>query len=106
IVVQSGEISARVRSIQNHGRDIEIARPGMRTAINLPDLSIGEDGIQRGHVVTVHSLGSPQATIDVLLERSSRLKRNSPAARPIKNGSSVQVHFGTDRIAAKITLLD
>ena len=78
----------------------------MRTAINLPDLSIGEDGIQRGHVVTVHSLGSPQATIDVLLERSSRLKRNSPAARPIKNGSSVQVHFGTDRIAAKITLLD
>src|SRR5207248_10740036 len=78
----------------------------MRTAINLPDLSIGENGIQRGDIITVDSLGSPQATIDVLLERSSRLKRNSPAARPIKNGSSVQVRFGTGRIAAKITLLD
>jgi selenocysteine-specific elongation factor len=106
VVVQLRNAAARVRSIQNHGRDVEIAQPGMRTAINLPDLSIGEHGIQRGDVVTVHSLGSPHATIDVLLERSSRLKRNSPAARPIKNGSSVQVHFGTARIAAKITLLD
>jgi selenocysteine-specific elongation factor len=106
VIVQPRNISARVRSIQNHGRDVEIAQPGMRTAINLPDLSIGENGIQRGDVVTVQSLGSPHATIDVLLERSSRLKRNSPAARPIKNGSSVQVHFGTGRIAAKIILLD
>jgi len=106
VVVQPGEISARVRSIQNHGRDIEIAQPGMRTAINLPDLSIGENGMQRGDLITVPGLGSPHATIDVLLERSSRLKRNSPAARPIKNGSSIQVHFGTGRLAAKITLLD
>jgi selenocysteine-specific elongation factor len=106
VVVQPEEISARVRSIQNHGRDVEIARPGMRTAINLPDLSIGENGMQRGDLVTVPGLGSPHATIDVLLERSSRLMRNSPAARPIKNGSSIQVHFGTGRIAAKITLLD
>ncbi len=75
-------------------------------AINLPDLSIGENGIQRGDIITVHSLGSPHATIDVLLEKSSRLKRNSPAARSIKNGTSVQVHFGTGRVAAKITLLD
>jgi selenocysteine-specific elongation factor len=106
VVVQPGEISARVRSIQNHGRDIEIAQPGMRTAINLPDLSIGEHGIQRGDLITVPGIGSPHATIDALLERSSRLKRNSTAARPIKNGSFVQVHFGTHRIAAKITLLD
>jgi selenocysteine-specific elongation factor len=106
LFVQPRNVSARVRSIQNHGRDVEIAQPGMRTAINLPDLSIGDNGIQRGDIITVDSLGSPQATIDVLLERSSRLKRNSPAARPIKNGSSVQVHFGTGRIAAKITLLD
>jgi selenocysteine-specific elongation factor len=106
VFVQPRNVSARVRSIQNHGRDVEIAQPGMRTAINLPDLSRGENGIQRGDIITVDSLGSPQATIDVLLERSSRLRRNSPAARPIKNGGSVQVHFGTGRIAAKITLLD
>jgi selenocysteine-specific elongation factor len=106
VVVQPRNVSARVRSIQNHGRDVDIAHPGMRTAINLPDLSIGENGIRRGDLITVDSLGSPRATMDVLLERSLRLKRNSPAARPIQNGSSVQVHFGTGRIAAKTTLLD
>jgi selenocysteine-specific elongation factor len=106
VLVQPGNVSARVRSIQNHGRDVEIAQPGMRTAINLPDFSIGENGIQRGDIITVDSLGSPQATIDVFLERSSRLKRNSPGARPIKNGGSVQVHFGTGRVAAKIKLLE
>ena len=106
VFVQPGNVSARVRSIQNHGRDVEIAQPGMRTAINLPDFSIGENGIQRGDIITVDSLGSPQATIDVFLERSSRLKRNSPGGRPIKNGGSVQVHFGTGRVAAKIKLLE
>ena len=106
VFVQPRNVSARVRSIQNHGCDVEIAQPGMRTAINLPDFSIGENGIQRGDIITVDSLGSPRATIDVFLERSSRLKRNSSAARPIKNGGSVQVHFGTGRITAKIKLLD
>jgi selenocysteine-specific elongation factor len=104
VVVQPRNVSARVRSIQNHGRDIEMAQPGMRTAMNLPDVSIGEKEMQRGDLITVQSLGSPNAMIDVLIERSPRLKRNSPAARQIKGGSSVQVHFGTSRMAAKITL--
>src|SRR5437899_8799260 len=78
----------------------------MRTAMNLPDVSIGEKEMQRGDLITVQGLGNPNAIIDVLIERSPRLKRNSPAARPIKNGSSVQVHFGTSRTAAKITLFD
>ena len=106
VVVQPRNTSARVRSIQNHGRDIEMAHPGMRTAMNLPDVSIGENGIQRGDLITTEDLGSPTAIFDVLVERLPRLKRNSPAARPIKNGSAVQVHFGTSRTAAKITLFD
>ena len=72
--------------------------------MNLPDVSIRENEIQRGNLITVESLGRPNAMIDVLIERSPRLKRNSPAARPIRDGSSVQVHFGTGRTAAKTTL--
>jgi selenocysteine-specific elongation factor len=83
-----------------------MVQPGMRTAMNLPDVSIGEKEMQRGDLITVQGLGSPKTMIDVLVERSPRLKRNSPAARPIKNGSSVQVHFGTTRISSKITLLN
>jgi selenocysteine-specific elongation factor len=106
ILVQPRQISARVRTIQNHGRDIEIGQPRMRTAMNVPDVSIGKNGVQRGDLMTIEGLGSASAMIDALVERSPRLKRNSAAARPIKNGSSIQVHFGTCRTAARITLLD
>src|SRR6476619_1659548 len=58
VVVQPRNISARIRSIQNHGRDIELAQPGMRTAMNLPDVSIGEKEMQRGDLITVQSLSS------------------------------------------------
>src|SRR6266550_5433796 len=78
VVVQPRNLSARIRSIQNHGRDLEIAQPGMRIAMNLPDLSVGENGIQRGDVITLREGGSPHATIDVLIERSPRVNRNSP----------------------------
>jgi selenocysteine-specific elongation factor len=105
VFVQPRNIPVRVRSIQNHGRDVEIAEAGMRTAMNVPDLSIGESGIQRGDLITLQSLGSARSEMDVLVHRSARLKRNSGAARTIRNGSSVQVHFGTSRIAAKIVFL-
>ena len=106
VFVQPRNIPARVRSVQNHGREVEFAQAGMRTALNVPDLSIGENGIQRGDLVTVQSLGRPSSTLDVLVERSARLKRNSVAARAIRNGSSVQVHFGTAHTAARVALLD
>jgi selenocysteine-specific elongation factor len=83
-----------------------MAQPGMRTAMNLPDVSIGEKEMQRGDLIAVQSFGRPNAIIDVLVERSPRLKRNSPAARPVKDGNSVKVHFGTSRTAAKITLFE
>jgi selenocysteine-specific elongation factor len=106
VVIQSRNLSARVRSIQSHGRDSETACPGMRTAINLPDLPVGPDGIERGDVVTIADLGGVTDTFDIVLEKSARLNRNSSAARPLKNGSSAHIHFGTSRVRAKISLLN
>src|ERR1700746_2091645 len=40
IVVQPGNLQGRIRSIQSHGADREFAEPGMRTAINLPDIAV------------------------------------------------------------------
>jgi selenocysteine-specific elongation factor len=106
VVVEPRNVSARVRSIQSHGRDLHVTEPGMRTAINLPDLSIDENGVKRGDLITVHDIGNAHPTMDVLLERSARLNRNTPAARPIKSDSSVHFHFGTSRTVAKIVLLN
>jgi len=117
VVIQPQNFDARIRSIQSHGYEVEYAQPGMRTAINLPDVGIG-DGlgqIKRGDVITVAdpsaSLWASHAsrassTLVVLLEKSHRLKPKDPAARPLKNGTSVNLHHGTSRFPAKIYLLD
>jgi selenocysteine-specific elongation factor len=103
IVVQPGNLQGRIRSIQSHGRDLEVAEPGMRTAVSLPDFSVEQ--INRGRVVTVPDFAPAGRTVIALLEKSPRLARESPGARPLKSGSSVYLHHGTSRIAAKITLL-
>jgi selenocysteine-specific elongation factor len=108
VVVQPQNLEVRIRSIQSHSCELESAKPGMRTAINLPDVAIGAspEQIKRGGVITSLDLGRSSSTLDVLLEKSRRLGRKDPAARPLKNGSSVYVHHGTARFSAKIALLE
>ena len=102
IVVQPGNLQTRIRSIQSHGRELDVAEPGMRTAINLPDISVEQ--ISRGNVVTIADFAPANSTLITLLEKSPRLSRENPSARPLKSGSSVYLHHGTSRTAAKITL--
>src|SRR6266516_1714922 len=106
IIVQPQDFEARIRSIQSHGSELECAQPGMRTAINLPDVAIGKGPgqINRGDVITVDDLGKSGASLIVVLEKSSRLHPKEPAARPLKNGMSVYLHHGTCRFPAKINL--
>jgi selenocysteine-specific elongation factor len=103
IIVYPTNLETRIRSIQSHGLELDVAEPGMRTAINLPDIPL--DQVKRGDVVTVRGLGAPGSALVVLLEKSSRLGRQDhTVARPLKNGSFVYVHHGTSRIAARIAL--
>jgi selenocysteine-specific elongation factor len=102
IVVQPGNLQTRIRSIQSHGRELEVAEPGMRTAISLPDVSVEQ--ISRGNVVTIADFAPANSTLIALLEKSLRLPRENPGARPLKSGSSVYVHHGTSRIVAKMVL--
>jgi selenocysteine-specific elongation factor len=102
IVVQPGTLQTRIRSIQSHGRELEVAEPGMRTAINLPDVSVEQ--ISRGKVVTISDFEPANSTLIALLEKSPRVSRENPDARPLKSGSSVYLHHGTSRIAAKLLL--
>ena len=104
VVVQPGNLPTRIRSMQSHGRELEVAEPGMRTAINLPDVSVEQ--ISRGNIVTIADFAPANSTIIALLEKSPRIPRENPGARPLKSASSVYLHHGTSRTAAKITLLE
>jgi selenocysteine-specific elongation factor len=108
IVVQPQNFEARIRSIQSHGSELESAQPGMRTAINLPDVEIGDapGRIKCGDVISVVDLGRSSTSLIVLLEKSPRLGRKDVAARPLKNWASVYLHHGTSRFPAKINLLE
>ena len=104
IVVYPGNLETRIRSIQSHGHERDVAQPGMRTAINLPDLRL--DQVKRGDVVTLPGHGMPTSTLFVRLERPSRLSCNETVAHPLKNGLSTYVHHGTARVAARIRFLE
>jgi selenocysteine-specific elongation factor len=99
-VVEPRNVRARIRSLQSHGRDVDVAQPGTRTAINLPDLAVSS-GIARGDAVTLAGFEST-LKIDAVLHRSPRLQR----AAPVKSGASAWLHHGTKRVLAKIVLLE
>lgn len=100
IVVYPGNLETRIRSIQSHGHELEVAQPGMRTAINLPDLRV--DQIKRGDVVTLPGHGMPTSTLIVGLEEPPYLSRDATVPYRVKNGSMIYVHHGTSRVAARI----
>ena len=101
VLIQPGRIPARIRSVQSHNRDLEVAQPQMRTAMNLPDIPVAPNGIQRGRVITSERF-EPTCAIDVFLNRSPRLGR----AAAVKSGTSIYVHHGSTRVLAKIILTE
>jgi selenocysteine-specific elongation factor len=100
IVVYPSDLDTRIRAIQSHGQKLELAQPGMRTAINLPDLRV--DQIRRGDVVTVPGHGAPSSTLIALVEKTSRPNGDKTVAHLLKNGSSIYVHHGASRVAGRI----
>ncbi|MEO7167843.1 MAG: SelB C-terminal domain-containing protein, partial [Chthoniobacterales bacterium] len=101
VLLQPQNLSARLRGLQSHNASLETALPGMRTALNLPDLRPEE--IPRGSVVTTLAGAEASQTIDVLIERSAR---SASHTRPFKNAAVLQLHYGSARFAARVLLLD
>jgi len=97
VVIQPGGQPARIRRIQSHGRDAEASGPGTRTALNLTDLN-PVTGVHRGDVITLPEMGNASDCLDVMLEISAR------AARPIKDGLRVRVHYGSGNVPAHVAL--
>jgi selenocysteine-specific elongation factor len=102
IVVYPSNLETRIRSIQSHGNELELAQPGMRTAINLPDLSVNQ--IKRGDVVTIRNRAAPSSTLIVRMEKLARLNDNNNDAHALKNGSSIYMHHGASRVGGRIRL--
>ena len=101
VSLQPQNLRARVRAVQSHNQLLEVALPGTRTALNLPDLRPEE--IPRGSVLTTMDPVESSRTIDASIVRAHRAPL---PARPLKSNSVVQVHYGSARFTARILLLD
>ena len=101
VFLQPGNFRTRARSLQSHRMSLSVAHPGMRVGANLSELpkATSNHDLRRGYLLTTKQF-EPSATLDVLLERSARLDRSSPAGRSMKSGTGVYLQYGTGRIPA------
>jgi selenocysteine-specific elongation factor len=88
--------TARVRGIQVHGKTMDEARAGQRTALNLQRVELSD--ISRGMVVTVPGTFAPTTTFDVHLE----LLADAP---PLPQRKRVRFHVGTSELIGYVVLL-
>ena len=108
LIAQPLGIPAKVRYIQNHNQSLHQALPGMRTALNLPDLPIdapGKPGAKRGLTLTTEDCGTATSTLDIHLKR---LARPIPGIKPraLKHMETVVIHHGSARCRARVILHD
>ena len=98
LTIQPGNVSVRIRGIQNHDQTVESVSRGQRAAINVA--GIHHEEIHRGHELTAvgHLIESQLITASIHLLKS--------AVRPLKNRAHVRVHVGTAEILATVSLLN
>jgi len=97
VEVQPGQMSVRVRGIQNHDSNSEQASRGQRAAINLAGIRLQD--ISRGHELAAEGHLVPSRLITVRINLLSTIKR------PLKDRARVRFHVGTAELAGTVRLL-
>ncbi len=97
LTLYPGELTARIRGIQVHGKDVEVVEAGHRTAINLQ--GIEKEQINRGDVAATPGSLMASTLLDVDFHY---LNSNT---KEIKNRCQVRVHVGTREIVGRIICL-
>jgi selenocysteine-specific elongation factor len=98
VALEPQGLLSKARTLQNHSAKIERATPGMRIAVNLPGIDVGQ--IERGSVLCAPNSLASTTLIDV------RLSVLESVSRPLKHRERVRLHLGTGEILARTVLLN
>ena len=98
VAIAPGGRSAVVRGLQIHGRAVERAEPGRRTAVALR--GVGLDEISRGQALAPAALLTASAWLDVAITAAAS------AENPLGSGTACRLLFGTTEVEARLRLLD
>ncbi|MBI4470128.1 MAG: selenocysteine-specific translation elongation factor [Acidobacteria bacterium] len=96
-VLPSG-LRTSARGLQVHGRSVQRARAGERTAVNLQNVAVHE--ITRGDLLAAAERFEPTSMLDV------RLHLLESAPQPLESRARVRLHHGSAELLARIVLLD
>ena len=97
IVLYPENEPVKVRSLQVHSKDADVAYAGQRVAVNVPDRK--KEEILRGDVLATSDSLYPTMMVDVKLEVLKHTERS------IKHGSRVHVYHGTKELLGKVALM-
>ncbi|MCP4729592.1 MAG: selenocysteine-specific translation elongation factor [Roseibacillus sp.] len=110
LILQPVGLPAHVRAIQNHSHSVESAHPGMRTALNLPELQVStrdRSGAGRGTLVTGVQAGKSTDTININMQRLNReIPGQLATRRALPSGRRVRVHHGSGSTGARIFFVE
>ena len=87
-----------MRGLQVHGRAVESAQAGQRTAVNLQ--GVERAAIERGDVI------APAGGLVPTLLADATLELLADAPRPLKARDRVRFHVGTQEVMARVLLVD
>ncbi len=93
-----GELNAKIRGIQVHGRDVEVIEAGHRTAVNLQ--GIEKEEIRRGDMAATPGSMTSSIRLDC------RFHYLASADKKLKNRTQVRVHVGTREILGRVILME
>jgi selenocysteine-specific elongation factor len=92
-----GGKTARIRGLQSHGEKIEIAGPGMRTAVNLSGMEPAD--LRRGQVLALPGTYAETERIDLRV----RVLRDAEAG--LKHDDEVKLYLGAAETIARARIL-
>lgn len=89
---------ARIRTLQTHRRQVEIARPGNRVALNL--VGVARSELKRGDIVALPAQLQPTLLLD------ARMRLLAEAPRALAHNARVDFYSGSQETPARVRLLD
>lgn len=97
VVILPGKLKGRIRGLQIHNQEVEVAPPGSRTAINISGVEVEE--IQRGDLVTHPGDYQPTRRLDVHFQHLPGVMK------PLTHNAQAKLFLGADEVMARIRVL-
>ncbi|WP_297404823.1 selenocysteine-specific translation elongation factor [uncultured Cetobacterium sp.] len=95
VMIYPKKIKTKVKSIENHGKSLEVLEAGNRCALNLSGIEISD--LSRGDILSKNFNLESSKRIDCYLQLLKTCKS-------LKNNSQVRLNIGTKEILAKIKI--